>query len=51
MLGLADKSSTIYLINFGMARSIKDPLSGKHIPFIKSKNLVSTCNFVSQNAH
>ena len=51
MLGLADKSHTIHLIDFGLSRSVKNPVNGKHIPFKKNKNLVGTCRFVSINAH
>lgn len=51
MMGMGDKSNILYLIDFGLTKSVIDPKSGKHIPFLKGKNLVGTCRFVSLNAH
>ena len=51
MMGMGDKSNTLFLIDFGLTKSVIDPKTGRHIPFLKGKNLVGTCRFVSLNAH
>ena len=37
MLGIGDDSTSMYLIDFGLSRSIIDERTGLHIPFIKKK--------------
>lgn len=51
MMGLGDKSNTVHMIDFGLTRSVIDPKTNKHIPFIVGKNLIGTCRYVSINAH
>ena len=45
-----DCTGSLYLIDFGLARSYKDS-SGKHIPCIEKKGLVGTARYASVNSH
>ena len=51
MMGLGKESNTMYLIDFGLTKSIADSKTGKHMPLLTGKNLIGTCRFVSVNAH
>ena len=51
LMGLGKKSNLVHLIDFGLARPVVDPQTGKHIPFCLGKNLLGTCRYVSINAH
>ena len=51
MMGLGRDSNTLHMIDFGLTRMVIDPNTGQHIPFVKGKNLIGTCRYVSINAH
>ena len=51
MMGLAETSNIIHLIDFGLTRLVIDPKTGKHIPLTSGKNLIGTCRYVSVNSH
>ena len=51
MMGLADSSSTVHMIDFGLTRAWMNKKTGKHIEFRTGKNLVGTARFVSINTH
>ena len=51
MMGLGAASNIVHLIDFGLTRSIIDPKTNRHIPFVQGKNLIGTCRYVSINAH
>ena len=51
MMGLGKESNTMYLIDFGLTKSIVDSKTGKHMALLTNKNLIGTCRFVSLNAH
>ena len=51
MMGIGKTSNTLHMIDFGLARSVIDKKTGQHIPFVKGKNLIGTCRYVSINAH
>lgn len=51
MMGIAQGSSTVHMIDFGLTRSVYNKKTGKHIEFRTGKNLVGTARFVSINAH
>ena len=51
LMGLADLSNTVHMIDFGLTRLVIDPKTGKHIPFVQGKNLIGTCRYVSVNSH
>ena len=51
MMGLGEDSRNLFLVDFGLTRSIIDKKTGKHIKFVGGKNLVGTCRYVSVNSH
>ena len=51
MMGLGEDSRNLFLVDFGLTRPIIDPKTGKHIKFVKGKNLVGTVRYVSANSH
>ena len=51
MMGLGEDSSNLFLVDFGLTRSIIDKKTGKHIKLVGGKNLVGTCRYVSVNSH
>ena len=51
MMGLGADSNILHLIDFGLSRTVIDPATAKHIKFVKGKNLIGTCRFVSVNSH
>jgi len=51
MVGLEEESSVIHLIDFGLMRSIIDPATDEHIPFVAVKQMFGTCRYMSVNAH
>ncbi len=51
VVGLNDKSSTVYLIDFGLSKRYKDKNSGQHIPYRENRHLIGTARYASLNAH
>jgi serine/threonine protein kinase len=51
LIGIGEKISTIYLIDFGLAKRYKDPNTLKHISFCTNKSLIGTARYASVNAH
>ena len=49
-MGLEDKASTLYLIDYGLAKKWKLS-NGEHIPYKDGKNLTGTARYVSVNTH
>ncbi|KAI1723601.1 protein kinase domain-containing protein [Ditylenchus destructor] len=53
LIGLGDKESTCYLIDFGLARRYRyrENRLLRHIPFRKGRNFVGTAKYASVNSH
>ena len=51
MVGLGENSNTVFMIDFGLIRSVIDTATGEHIPFTDDKNLIGTCRYASVNSH
>ena len=51
MMGLGEASNILHMIDFGISRLVVDPKTGRHIPFVRGKNLIGTCRYVSVNSH
>jgi serine/threonine protein kinase len=50
-MGVADKKSIVYLIDFGLAKMFKHPTTGVHIRFKQKKSLTGTPRFASIDNH
>jgi serine/threonine protein kinase len=51
VIGLNEKSHTVYIIDFGLSRRYKDKNTGQHIPYRENRHLVGTARYASINAH
>lgn len=51
VLGLGENSSVLYVIDFGLSKCFRDPVTQKHIPFKKGKSLTGTPRYASINNH
>lgn len=51
LMGMGKNSSTVYLIDFGLAKHYYDATTKLHIPFLTKKSLTGTARYASSNAH
>ena len=50
LIGLEENASTLFLIDYGLAKKWKVP-NGQHIPFKDGKSLTGTARYASANTH
>jgi len=51
VIGLNDKSNTVYTIDYGLSKRYKDKNTGQHIPYRENRHLIGTARYASLNAH
>lgn len=50
LIGRDDAAGTVHLIDFGLSKRFRDPVSQQHIPFREGKSLKGTPRYASVNA-
>jgi len=50
-LGRKDSETSVYIVDFGIARRYRNPQNGAHMPFLDGKLVVGTIHYVSLNTH
>ena len=50
-MGINNKKQNVYIIDFGLGKRYRDPISGKHIAYKDGKSLTGTERYASLNTH
>ena len=50
-MGIGDSQNVVYLIDFGLAKRYRDPITRAHNPIRDGKSLTGTARYASINAH
>lgn len=51
LIGATNDDNNIYLVDYGMVKQYRDPVSGAHIPYRERKSLSGTARYMSINTH
>jgi serine/threonine protein kinase len=51
LMGLGEKETTCFVIDFGLAKRYIDRKTGQHIPYKDKKQLTGTARYASLNTH
>ncbi|XP_057717989.1 uncharacterized protein LOC130932638 isoform X1 [Arachis stenosperma] len=51
LMGLGKKAKQVFMIDFGLAKRYRDPITNKHIPCRENKLLIGTPRYASRNTH
>lgn len=51
LMGLNAKSHTMHIIDMGLCKRYRDPITGEHIPYRENKKLIGTPRYASVNTH
>lgn len=51
LMGVGEHSGLVYIMDFGLSRTLHDPETGEHIPCKKKKGLTGTVRYTSLNVH
>lgn len=51
LIGMEENANTLYLIDFGLAKRWKNPMTNEHIPYRDKKSLTGTARYASANTH
>ena len=51
LIGLNRQASTVYVIDYGLAKKYWDPRTNTHIPYREGKNLTGTARYASVSTH
>ena len=51
LIGRSTRRHMVYVIDFGLAKLFRDPVTHRHVPYKEGKNLTGTARYASINTH